>query len=78
MLLLEGRTNKQTKDHTMEKTQENKLSHEKRQALEMIRNSKYFQGINRVTVLNAKLLNTNDIQEASKIIDQMVEAVLNS
>lgn len=62
----------------MEKTQETKLSYEARQALEMIRQSEYFKGINRVTLLHAKYLNTKDIQEATKIIDQMIQVIVNS
>lgn len=64
----------------MNNTQENKLAYDKRQALEMIKNSKYFQSINKVTVLHAKYLNClniSDIESASKIVDQMVQVILN-
>jgi len=62
----------------MQGNQENKLSYEARQALEMIRQSKYFKGINKVTMLHAKYLNTKDIQEATKIIDEMIQVIVNS
>lgn len=62
-------------------TQDHKLSQDKRQALEMIRNSSYFKSINRVTMLHAKMLNClaeSNLNEASQIVDQMVSFIVNS
>lgn len=57
----------------------NRISQEKRQALEMIEQSHFMKTINAVTVQHGKFLNTlnnGDISESEKIIDRMVEIIL--